>query len=397
MKSQTGVKLSPISTIHAMLSAGGRAMDIREAAAGDIDGLLELENHCFDIDRLSRRSFRRFINRKRATLLVAVEDGKLLGYVLVLYRAGTSLARLYSMAVTLDARGRGIGSVLLAAGEKAAMDKDCVAMRLEVREDNRSAIGIYETAGYRHFGRYPDYYEDHADALRFEKALFHDRQPPRSRVPWHGQTLEFTCGPAALMMGMAALDPQQPLDRSQEIRLWRESTTVFMTSGHGGCGPFGLAAAAAHRGFATEIWVSGQDTLFVATVRNEAKKEVIRLVEADFRAELEDLGVPIHRGWPGVDGLREAFDGGAIPVVLISSWRIWAEKAPHWVTVTGFDDRFVFVNDPGNPYDAKWRTGDRDRLDGIDMPIPRAEFERMARYGRSEQRAVVLISREARG
>jgi ribosomal protein S18 acetylase RimI-like enzyme len=44
-------------------------------------------------------------------------------------------------------------------------------MRLEVREDNARAIGLYEKSGYRLFGRKPGYYADGATALRFEKTL----------------------------------------------------------------------------------------------------------------------------------------------------------------------------------------------------------------------------------
>jgi ribosomal protein S18 acetylase RimI-like enzyme len=44
-------------------------------------------------------------------------------------------------------------------------------MRLEVDEHNARAIARYQKSGYRLFGRYPRYYENHADALRFEKPL----------------------------------------------------------------------------------------------------------------------------------------------------------------------------------------------------------------------------------
>jgi len=163
--------------------------------------------------------------------------------------------------------------------------------------------------------------------------------------------------------------------------------------------------------------VNGPEPFFLESVRSEDKKAVITLVEADFRHELESLQVPVHRGWPGIDKLRERFEQGDVPVVLISSWRIWNEKSPHWVTITGFTDRFVFVHDPWDSDSANVREkqenkkaasagkdgkprsgtargvrpGDRDRLDGIDMPIPIAEFERMARYGRRGQRAVLLV------
>ena len=77
----------------------------------------------------------------------------------------------------------------------------------------------------------------------------------------------------------------------------------------------------------------------------------------------------------------------AVPLVLISSYRIYAEKFPHWVVVTGFDKHFVYVHDPYVDYD-----NGETPLDSMNMPIQPAEFRRMNRYGRAGLQAVVLIS-----
>ena len=45
------------------------------------------------------------------------------------------------------------------------------------------------------------------------------------------------------MMAMAALKPEQEMSRRVELQIWREATTVFMTTGHGGCSAHGLALA----------------------------------------------------------------------------------------------------------------------------------------------------------
>ena len=74
---------------------------------------------------------------------------------------------LFSLA--RDSHARGAGRALLAAAERAAVQRGCVALRLEVRETNLRAIEIYERAGYRRIGREENYYEDGAPALRFEK------------------------------------------------------------------------------------------------------------------------------------------------------------------------------------------------------------------------------------
>jgi len=359
---------------------------IRPATPDDIDALVEIENLCFDTDRLSRRSFRHMITKAHAALLLDEDDGAVRGYVLLLFNAGTSLARMYSIAVHPEQRSRGIGRQLMLAAEQAALAQDCVTLRLEVRMDNASSIALYESMGYRRFGFYDDYYEDHMDALRYEKRLLPSLRPDMARVPYYEQTLEFTCGPAALMMAMGALDPAIELNRRLELRLWRESTTVFMTSGHGGCGPFGLALAAHHRGFEVEVYVNDEGALFVDSVRAEEKKEVIRLVQDDFTEEMAQLGLPLHYRRITVSEMKQEFAHGAIPLVLISSYRIYQEKFPHWVVVTGFDDHFIYVHDSFVD-----REKGKTVTDCVNMPIPHKDFERMARYGKSGQRAVLII------
>ncbi|HEX5340620.1 MAG TPA: peptidase C39 family protein, partial [Gammaproteobacteria bacterium] len=343
---------------------------------------------CFDSDRLSRRSFRYMILRSHACLIVDEEQGGLRGYALVLFLRGTSLARLYSIATDPDHRGQGTGHALLMAAEDAAREHGAVSIRLEIRSDNHVAEHLYRASGYRQFGTYVDYYEDHADALRMEKSLISHLKPPLMRVPFYEQTLDFTCGPAALIMAMQALEPTLGADRKLEIRLWRESTTIFMTSGLGGCGPYGLALAACHRGFGVKIFVNDAGALFVDSVRGENKKEVMRLAQEDFLDQIRELPIPLHYTPLSVDQMQAHFDAGGIPIVLISSYRMYREKFPHWVVITGFDERFVYLHDPYVD-SVKGKL----RLDSINTPIPRREFERMARYGKSSQRAALIVSR----
>ncbi|MBD3669228.1 MAG: peptidase C39 family protein [Gammaproteobacteria bacterium] len=359
---------------------------IRDASLDDLDALVRIENACFETDRLSRRNFRYMLTRAHASLQVDAHGDQLRAYVLTLFHAGTSLARLYSVAVLPAFQGQGIGARLIEAAETTALEHECIAMRLEVREDNPASISLYERLGYHRIGNHPDYYEDHMAALRMEKRLVPTLAQSMVQVPYYRQTLDFTCGPASLMMAMKALHKDVVLDREEEIRLWRESTTVFMTSGHGGCGPYGMALAAFHRGFNVEVYVNDEGALFVDSVRSEEKKEVIRLVQADFLRELRDSSVQLHFHALDIESIHTAFDEGAIPVVLISSYRIYHEKFPHWVVITGFDERYVYVHDPYVD-EEKGKTA----TDVINMPILKKDFQRMARYGKSGLRAVLLL------
>lgn len=144
---------------------------IRAARQSDLAALVAIENCCFTTDRLSRRSLRYFLKAANAILLVAVAEERLAGYALVACRKGSEIGRLYSIAIDPAFRGRNLGLALLRKAEMAARRRGVVRMRLEVRSRNRRAIALYEGSGYRRFGRFEDYYEDGATALRYEKRL----------------------------------------------------------------------------------------------------------------------------------------------------------------------------------------------------------------------------------
>lgn len=361
---------------------------IRAVRSSDLDALEALEKKTFETDRLSRRSFRRWINGEHRAFLVATINAKLVGYILIILHRGTSLARLYSIAVDSDIRGRGLGRRLLVAGEKAARDAGRIDMRLEVRKDNTGAIQLYESMGYHRFGEYEDYYEDHEDAFRYQKRILQfDPSHWQRPVPWYRQTTEFTCGPASLMMSMQALDNTQQIDRSEEMQIWREATTIFMTSGHGGCHPLGLALAAERRGYQADVWISRKGPLFVDGVRSEKKKHILELVHTDFVRQAKEHRIPIHYREITQQQLTRELKKGGIPIVLISTWQLDGRRVPHWVVLSAFDDNFFYLHDP-DPEE-----GLQTDLDCQYLPITRSDFDRMARFGRDRLRTAVIISK----
>jgi [ribosomal protein S18]-alanine N-acetyltransferase len=143
--------------------------NIRSAEPADLGALIDLENRSFSADRISRPSLRRLIVSRSTDVLVAAALDSVAGYAVILYRAGSGLARLYSLAV--DPEFGGLGRQLLAVAEAAAARRGCRALRLEVRDDNLRAINLYRRAEYRPIGEVPGYYSDGATALRFEKQL----------------------------------------------------------------------------------------------------------------------------------------------------------------------------------------------------------------------------------
>ena len=145
-------------------------VSIRLASVGDLDGLVRLEEAFPDEDRFPRRTWRRLLDGNTVAH-VAVSGGTLVGAAVLLFRTGSRVARLYTLSVTPDLRGKGIARQLRAAGETAAAEKDCNRMRLEARESNQHAILLYERSGYRVIARVAGYYPNGETAVRMEKPL----------------------------------------------------------------------------------------------------------------------------------------------------------------------------------------------------------------------------------
>lgn len=361
---------------------------IREASIKDIEQLVDIENRIFGPDKFSRRSLLYLLSKANATILVDVENKIIRGYAVILYNKGTSLARLYSLVVDNNYRRMGIAKKLLKMAEQDALKNDCVTLRLEVRSSNQNALMLYSSVGYKRFGLYKNYYKDQSDALRMEKHLVPHPKPEMVPVPFYQQTMEFTCGPAALIMAMGALTDTLEINRKLELKIWRESTTIFMTSGLGGCSPFGLALSAYQRGFDVELFVNNAENFFISSVRDPHKKEVIRLVQEDQLEQLAHLPIAIKYDVIKVKDLQDTFNAGRVPIVLISSYRIYHEKTPHWVVLTGYDEKFIYVHDSYVDHE----TG-KTKADSINLPILKKDFERMSSYGKAGQKAVIIISR----
>jgi ribosomal protein S18 acetylase RimI-like enzyme len=144
-------------------------LSLRNATFADIDALSTLEARCFDGDRLSRRSFRHMVASPSAACRIAGEGGRIEGYAITLFRRNGGYARLYSLAVDPRAREAGLGKALLEDAEMIAQRRGARGLRLEVRQDNLPALGLYRRRGYEIIATIPTYYEDGTDAFRMQK------------------------------------------------------------------------------------------------------------------------------------------------------------------------------------------------------------------------------------
>lgn len=146
---------------------------LRPARLTDLPELLDLER-AFPGDRIAASSFRRLLRRPSAELWVLDEGGRVLADLVLLFRRGSGVARVYSVVVDAALRGRGIGAHLYAHAADRARARGCHAIRLEVRLDNPAGQALARAAGFRDAGVIPEFYEDGADALRMSL----DLRPP---------------------------------------------------------------------------------------------------------------------------------------------------------------------------------------------------------------------------
>lgn len=369
-----------------------QTVTFRRASPDDLDTLEQIENRCFEGDRLNRRSLRNWIKAPHGEFIVALKQDRVVGYGLVWCHKGTRLARLYSLALLPEMRGSGTAARLMRELESATAGRGYLFMRLEVAKSNASAVALYRRSGYRVFGEYHDYYEDHSDALRMQKTIRYLSIDKTQRLtPWYQQTTPFTCGPAALMMAMASLDETRVVDQKQELDIWREATTIFMTTGHGGCHPLGLALAASQRGFSVEVLINTEGPLFVDGVRSAHKKEVLGVVHQQFVEKTEqDTQIRVMYEEIGQQRISDWLQEGYAVIILISTFRLDGKKAPHWVAVTGIDERCFYVHDPDAGDDSQLA------IDNQYLPITREDFDKMSAFGSGRLRTALAIKKRSR-
>lgn len=310
------------------------------------------------------------------TLFTARRGGTLVGAAFEAHRPMTA----YRKIVDVWAVDDDVAGALVAAVEERAWSEGAVAVKRRFpAEDDAWRRSL--DRGYRGLPT-PEWAApvtaDPRD-LGSHQVRWRDTPPARA-VPYMRQTTDFTCGPVALQMGLCAIGLQDAPGRAEELRLWREATTV------GGCDPLGLALAAANRGAAPEVVLSTEDPILLELCRTDEERELRAYIQSGFRAELAARGVPVETAVFRLDDLREALAGGAVALVLIEQLGMHAESCPHWILVHGFDGDVFHVNDP-------WTDADlgESHADALDLPLPAASLDRLAWYGTPAYRSMVVL------
>lgn len=93
---------------------------------------------------------------EQAMGLVALEDGKLLGYVGMM--CVLDEGQIINVATHPDSRRRGVGRALMIAIEQSAKERGIVFLSLEVRESNAAARSLYSSLGWEECGIRKNFY-----------------------------------------------------------------------------------------------------------------------------------------------------------------------------------------------------------------------------------------------
>lgn len=127
-------------------------IEIRNAEAGDIAGICEIERECFESEAWCADDFYYRLGRDGFITLTAVEGGRVVGYCAVSCVYDLNID---SVAVASGYRRRGMAGRLL---ERALEGFDGEAF-LEVRRSNTPAIALYEKLGFKKIAIRKNYYD----------------------------------------------------------------------------------------------------------------------------------------------------------------------------------------------------------------------------------------------
>lgn len=164
-------------------------------------------------------------------------------------------------------------------------------------------------------------------------------------VPFYRQTLDFSCGPACLIMAMKHFDPNLRASRELEIDIWREANLVEVY----GTSRFGLALSAWRRGFEVSSRGVEEGTSFVEGVAEQVpnlNREVLRVFYEDVKEKCGRAGIEDQEVAPTLSDLGGWLASNQVPLLLTDLTMLSDEVLPHWVVITGISRRHIRINNP---------------------------------------------------
>lgn len=144
-------------------------VEIRELVETDLPQVMEIENLCFVSPWKEDDILREFKGNEFASLLVAVINNKIVGYID--YWVTFDSATICQIAIHPNYQRQSIGSMLLEEALKDCYAKRVKTITLEVRESNEKGISFYKKHGFVSYLTKVSYYTNGENALYMMKEV----------------------------------------------------------------------------------------------------------------------------------------------------------------------------------------------------------------------------------
>ena len=143
---------------------------IRKMTENDLEQVLRIEAESFPESPWPEKEFLYELHENPFSVLMVYEkDGKILGYIdwWIMY----DQAQIANIAVSNEARRKGIGQKLMDACIHDSIGQGCEFLSLEVRVSNTPAYTLYEKNGFIRAALRKQYYENGEDAYLMVKPI----------------------------------------------------------------------------------------------------------------------------------------------------------------------------------------------------------------------------------
>ena len=145
---------------------------IEDVSVRLLDKLYQIEKQCFKQEAFSKQQISYLLLDYNAISFAAYVDGELAGFIIgrIDVEENQLAGHILTIDVVPEQRRKGIAQKLLREVEDAAKQHGAKECRLEVREDNSSALSLYQKLGYQKIAKLENYYPT-AHGLYLKKTL----------------------------------------------------------------------------------------------------------------------------------------------------------------------------------------------------------------------------------
>jgi [ribosomal protein S18]-alanine N-acetyltransferase len=146
------------------------AVTLRAYEAHDFAALHRLDQSCFPAGiSYSKTTLRYFLSLPSADCVVAIDGGKLAGFILT--EENPPLAHVITLDIAESYRRHGVGTALLQENEKNLALRGVRTVLLETAIENDAAVAFWKRHGYRTEAVLKRYYLGRLDAYEMRKTL----------------------------------------------------------------------------------------------------------------------------------------------------------------------------------------------------------------------------------